>query len=159
MSPTREQLLKTAKAYLDAHEKRDINALRAVYSLACKHHNFPEPVKPIFPDVSFEGYLVGVADLFKIWHSFECRQFAEPVVDSEARKVVLFIEGKGEADVGTYVNEYVVVLMMNEAGTLIEERLQFFDSQGLLTWVARMGQQAQDLQDKVKDSKAEKMEA
>jgi hypothetical protein len=153
------QLLKTAKAYLDAHEKRDINALASIYSPTCKHHNFPKPIEPIFPDVGSEGYLVGVANLFKMWHSFECRQFAPPVVDSEARKVVLFIEAKGEADVGTYVNEYIVVLTMNEAGTVIVDRLQFFDSQGLLTWVARMGQQAQDLQDKVKDSKAEMVEA
>jgi len=60
--------------------------------------------------------------------SFNCRQFSAPVVDSEARKVVLSVEGMDEADAGTYVNEYVGPLMMNGSGTLIEERLKFFES-------------------------------
>lgn len=158
MTSLREQLLKTANTYIEAHKNRDVDTLRSIYSPACEHRSYPKPVQPIFPDVSTDDYLVGVADLFKIWHSFECHQFSEAIVDEEARKIVLFIEGKGEADVGTYLNEYIVVLKMNQAGTLIEERLQFFDSQGLLAWVARMGQQARDLQDKVKNAKEAKTE-
>jgi hypothetical protein len=45
-----------------------------------------------------------------MWKSFACTEFAPRVVDEENRKVVLFVEGKGESDMGTYLNEYVVVL-------------------------------------------------
>nr|QSQ85906.1 hypothetical protein [Preussia typharum] len=155
MSSIRAQLLKTANAYLDAHTNRDAKALGAIYSSSSTHETYPKPVQPIFPHVSNEDYLAGVADLFKMWHSFECHQFSEPIVDEEARKVVLFVEGRGVADVGTYVNEYVVVLKMNKEGTLVENRLQFFDSQGLLAWVAKMGQQVTDLQNKVTGKAAE----
>jgi|TARA_R110002003_G_scaffold232_10_gene16799 hypothetical protein len=34
-------------------------------------------------------------------------------------------------------------------GKLIEDRLQFFDSAGLLAWVGKMGEKARELQEKV----------
>jgi hypothetical protein len=159
MSPLRDQLLKTANTYVEAHKNIDVDALRAIYSPSCVHRCDPKPVHPIFPVVNNAEYMTAIADVFKIWHRFECRQFAEAVVDEEARKVVLYIEGKGEADAGTYENEYIVTLKMNEDGTLIEERLQFFDSQPVLEWVTRLGKIAQDLQEKVKNAKASEISA
>lgn len=153
MSPIRDQLLKTATAYLDAHTNRDVEALRGLYSTSCKHENYPKPIQPIFPNVGHEEYFVAAADIIKMWESFDIHQFADPVVDEEARKVVVFVEGTGKADVGTYVNEYIVVLKMDNEGKLVEERLQFFDSKGLLDWVALLGQRAQEIHQKAMNSK------
>jgi hypothetical protein len=110
MSPLRTQLSATADAYLDAHRNRDATALAAVYAANASHANYPASVTPIFPSVSNSAYLEGVKDLFAMWKSFACTEFAPRVVDEENRKVVLFVEGKGESDMGTYLNEYVVVL-------------------------------------------------
>ncbi|KAF2027685.1 hypothetical protein EK21DRAFT_114621 [Setomelanomma holmii] len=149
MSALRATLSATADAYLNAHRARDANALAAVYSSNAKHSNYPAPVTPIFPSVSNAAYLEGVKDLFAMWKSFECDEFAPRVIDDEARKVILFVEGRGESEAGTYRNEYVVVLGCDADGKLIEDRLQFFDSAGLLAWVGKMGEKARELQEKV----------
>ena len=113
-SPLRTRLLHTATLYLDAHRNLDADLLAKIYSENATHSNYPAPITPIFPSVSNAAYLSGVKDLFAMWHSFTITEFAPAIVDEEARKVVLFVSGKGEADVGTYVNEYVVVLKCDD---------------------------------------------
>ncbi|CAG5139699.1 uncharacterized protein ALTATR162_LOCUS546 [Alternaria atra] len=149
-SSLRKTLSATADAYLDAHRTLSPTALASVYSPNAKHSNYPAPVTPIFPSVSNAAYLEGVKDLFTIWTSFEVNEFAPRVVDEDTRRVVLFVEGVGETvSMGTYRNEYVVVLGCDTDGKLIDDRLQFFDSAGLLAWVGKMGEKARELQEKV----------
>lgn len=113
-SALRTRLLATGTSYLDAHRQRSATDLAKIYSPTAKHSNYPAPVAPIFPPVSNAAYLEGVKDLFAMWHSFECHEFAPAIIDEEARKVVLFVEGRGESDAGSYRNEYIVVLKCDD---------------------------------------------
>jgi len=153
MLPLREQLLKTANTYIEAHNNIDLDGLRAIYAPSCVHRVSPSPISAIFPTCNNDESVAFTAEMFKIWHKFQCRQFTEPVVDEGTRKVVLFVESKGEADAGMYENEYVIKLKMNQDGTLIEDRLEFFDSQRVIEWVARLGQVAQNILGRVDEAK------
>ncbi|KAI6090683.1 hypothetical protein F4821DRAFT_22447 [Hypoxylon rubiginosum] len=138
MSPLREQLLQTTKAFLEAFNEFTPEAVVRNRSPTCTHRIFPATLK--LPATSNAEYGEFVGLLKHVMPVFEMRlaEGQEPVVDEVARKVSLYTKSRSETKVGLYENEYFWVLTMNEDGTLIEDVLEFPDSLYTSEWIPKL---------------------
>ena len=144
MAPSRDQLMKTALAVVDAHNSLDVDTMGAICSPSFRQRTAPRPVKA--PDRNKQEYLEFLKTVLPTFHSFRMRltEGLSPVIDEVARKVVLYVNANAEADAGSYANEYILTLTMNEDGTLLEDEVDWIDSATMLGWLDKLGQFAQD---------------
>ncbi|KAJ9613030.1 hypothetical protein H2200_002971 [Cladophialophora chaetospira] len=143
--PTREQLLETAKRYVDAHNSRNVEAIRACCSPSSTHRGGPSSVNG--PDRTRDEYVAFNADVFKMLHSYHA-ELTDAIVDPETRKVAMFLHAKATADAGEYENEYIITVTMTEDGKLVQDQYDFIDSHTMLQWIQKVGQFAQETWEK-----------
>jgi hypothetical protein len=145
MSPTRQELLATATAYCNAHNSRDLSAIRALCSTNCRHRGGPSSLKQ--PERTTDEYVAFNAEVFKLLHTYNA-EITDAVVDPQTRKVSLFLHATATADAGTYENEYIITLTITEDGTKVQEQYDFIDSHVMVQWMAKMGSFADDTWEK-----------
>jgi hypothetical protein len=105
--------------------------------------NFIQQHKPFSLDsLTITTYYHPTLKQLKLWH----KEGTEPIIDTEARKVVLQLKGRAETIIGEYANEYVVVLTMNDQGLLVDEYMEFVDSHYAKSFFERL-QAANDAQE------------
>ncbi|EXJ74967.1 uncharacterized protein A1O5_01663 [Cladophialophora psammophila CBS 110553] len=141
----REQLLDTAKKYLDAHNSRDFGSIAACCSPSCTHRGGPSSVKG--PTRNNDEYVAFNVEVFEMMHSYHA-EMTDAIVDQATRKVALFLHAKGAADAGQYDNEYIITLTMNEDGKLVQDQYDFIDSHTMMQWIGKLGQSGEEMWEK-----------
>ncbi|KUJ06926.1 uncharacterized protein LY89DRAFT_692018 [Mollisia scopiformis] len=141
----RDQLRQTARAYLDAHNNKDLDNIRALCDETCVHRNGPPTVKS--PDRNNEEYIAFNAEVFKMLYTYLATIISE-VVDEVTKTVALGLEAKATADAGVYENEYIITLKMTENGKKVVDQYDFIDSQRMIEWMNKMGDFAEKTWDK-----------
>ncbi len=134
---TRDQLLETAKKYLEAHNNRDPEAIFACCSPSSTHRGGPTSIKS--PSRTRDEYVASNADVFQVLHTYHA-ELTDAVVDPETKRVVLFLHAKATADAGDYENEYIITVTMTDDGKLVQDQYDFIDSHTSLQWMEKMGQ-------------------
>jgi ketosteroid isomerase-like protein len=138
MSPfLRDQLLPTARAYLDVHNDRDFSSIGALCDPECVHRAGPSTVKS--PDRTNDEYVKLNEEVFKMLHTYHAK-ITDAVVDEVSKKVVLYLEARATADAGEYENEYVITLTMTDDGQRVAGQYDFIDSQRMIEWIGRLGE-------------------
>ncbi|KIY01255.1 uncharacterized protein Z520_02807 [Fonsecaea multimorphosa CBS 102226] len=132
----RQQLLETAKRYLDAHNQRDFSSIAACCAPSCTHRGGPSSV--IQPTRNNDEYVAFIVEVFKMMHTYHA-EMTDAIVDEATRKVALFLHAKATADAGEYENEYIITLTMSEDGKLVEDQYEFIDSHTMVQWIAKLG--------------------
>ncbi|KIW82245.1 hypothetical protein AYO20_06978 [Fonsecaea nubica] len=141
----REQLLATAKRYLDAHNQRDFPTIAACCTPSCTHRGGPSSVKG--PTRNNDEYVAFNVEVFKMMHTYHA-EMTEAIVDETTRKVALFLHAKATADAGEYDNEYIITLTMSEDGKLVDDQYDFIDSHTMMQWIAKLGNFGQETWEK-----------
>lgn len=133
---TYDQLAKTAKAYLDAHNNRDLDTIRALSTPDCIHRGGPASVAS--PVRNTDEYITFNAEVFKLMHTYEAR-LTDMVIDEKQRKVAQYMHAKATADVGVYENEYIITLTLTDDGSKVQEQYEFVGSHEMLSWMQKLG--------------------
>lgn len=136
-----EQLLQTAHAYTEAHNKQDFDSVSSLCTPTCMHRAGPISVKS--PDRKNDEYIAFNIEVFKMMHTYHA-EITDAVVDEINRKVVLYLHAKATAAAGEYENEYIITLTMTDDGEKVVDQYDFIDSQTMLNWIAKVGQFAKD---------------
>jgi ketosteroid isomerase-like protein len=127
MSPLREQLLKITQDWLSSFNSNTPEGVIAHRSADCEHHVLPTSLNdPVRSNEEFQAFILPVLHLMKL--EIKLAEGAEPIIDEEARKIVLFVRSEADTVVGPYKNEYVFVLHTNDAGTEITRVVEFLDT-------------------------------
>lgn len=152
MSDFRSQLLESAKGFIEAHNDHDIARMRSYLAGVGSHSTHPEPVRG--PVRNNEEYIE-----FETWAKSMLRNHTltphETLVDELQRKVIIFLESYGEADVGSFRFEMVVTLTFTEDGKKVVEQKHFYDSKKLLDFMALSRPIEENWQDPVGEAKKE----
>jgi hypothetical protein len=137
----RDQMLQTASAYKTAHNEKDPDIIFALCDPKCMHRIGPMSIKN--PERNNDEYVAFNAAVFKRMHTYHAETI-DTVVDEASRKVVMYLHAQGTADAGEYENQYIITLTMTEDGKKVADQYDFMDSQTMLSWIAKVGQVAQD---------------
>jgi len=140
LSSLRDTLLKTANGYIDGFKNPgpDLSGV-ALRTPSCTQRVLSKNLGA--PPFTNEGYIAWSRRIREIITSFQL-QIAEnetPVVDEQARVVVLPLTSTGDTPLGPYANEYYILLRMTENGELIRGITEFIDSRVSAEFLQRVG--------------------
>jgi hypothetical protein len=141
----RDQLLKTAKDFLDAHNNRDFARIRTLCDPSCVHRAGPPSVKS--PDRNNDEYVSFTTEVLGFMHTYVA-SITDSVVDDVKKKVVLSVQAIATADTGEFENEYIILLAITEDGKKVVDHHHFADSQKLVEWSGRVGEFAKEAWEK-----------
>jgi ketosteroid isomerase-like protein len=135
---TRADLLSTAKRFLEAYNKWTIPAILSVRTPTCTHRTGPKSHD--WTSRTNEEFAAFVAPLLPVFRNFKLQVIDEDstLVDVEKRAVSMRLRSTADTDVGMYENEYIFVLRVCEAGDLVEEVVEFLDTQYSAEFVGRL---------------------
>ncbi|KAI1469287.1 uncharacterized protein F4812DRAFT_324679 [Daldinia caldariorum] len=126
--PSREQLLQTAKLFIEAFNEFTPESVIRYCSPTCRHRIAPDTLKSA-PQSNAE-YAELIATMNTVMPAIHLRivDEGEPIVDEVTRKAVLHLKSRSETAVDLYENEYVWILTMSEDGKSVDDVLEFVDS-------------------------------
>ncbi|GAB1309967.1 hypothetical protein MFIFM68171_00177 [Madurella fahalii] len=136
--PLREQMIQTAKGWLQAHADRNTHGAASITALAAPGfvaHSFPSSLQA--PDRNLEEYVAFQSWAFTMFDTYHSTQ-TDMVVDETQRKVVIYLSAKGTASAGEYTNEYIHKLTLTEDGTLVKVFDASVDSLAMMTWMGKV---------------------
>ena len=137
MASTRDTLLATASNYISNFDF-DEDSFRAIRSPTCITHCITPSYRS---SQTNEEILKLYPSLRTVFKATEVTVIDErhTIVEEATRKVVLNLRQTSETTVGPFENESLTILVMNEAGTLIDEVFIFLDSHRYTEFVGRLG--------------------
>ncbi|KAF9893514.1 hypothetical protein FE257_010826 [Aspergillus nanangensis] len=124
MAPTRDQLLSTAHAFLASLPEHyrllspNVTVKMGPDSLGIPDKKGREELR------EFVAPLAASLKNLKVW----VKEGTEPIIDTQARKVVIQAKSYAETVIGEYANEFVFILTTNESGDLLDEYVELVDS-------------------------------
>ncbi|KAI1779060.1 hypothetical protein F4818DRAFT_403232 [Hypoxylon cercidicola] len=142
--PSREQILKTAKIFLQGFNDFTPEAVTRVSSPSCTYRMGPaclnQPVKNNDEIHTFVKALQTITPTFELG----LVEGEEIMVDVEARKVAMHLKSKSPTVAGLYQNEYIFIVTMNEDGTMVDDVLEFTDSLHTSEMLPKMAKAAEE---------------
>ncbi|KAJ2982514.1 hypothetical protein NQ176_g1336 [Zarea fungicola] len=135
----RSVLLNTASSFLKAYNKWTVEDVLSVRSPTCIHYTLPKSTgNPPRNNNDFAAMLEQVIPVFRNFR-LTVIENSHTVVDTELGKVTLHLRSMAETDVGPYENEYIFTLKISEDGKMVDEIVEFLDSQYTADIVAKLG--------------------
>ncbi|PTB63399.1 hypothetical protein BBK36DRAFT_1143884 [Trichoderma citrinoviride] len=144
MPPSRSQLIATANAFVAAYNKWTVPDVLSIRSPTCKHHLLPGTKLPSRNNQEFAEFLERIIPIIRNFR-LHVVDTTPPVVDVEARKVMMHLKSSAETDVGPYENEYFFVLTVSEDGEKIDEVVEFLDTAYTAEFMERLSKTGQTL--------------
>ena len=124
-TPTRSTLVATAQSVLDGYNAWSMEAILAPRSNNCTQYILPHSLGiPPMDNSQYASFFRPNLPNFRNFHV----DAQETVVDAEARKVVMVASSTADTDIGTYANEYVLVIEMGRDGRQAERVVEWADS-------------------------------
>lgn len=126
-SPSRTQLLSTARTFIDAYRTWTVDAIM--------EHRSPDCISRILPasrkyapmnNAEYEAFFSRTMPLIQNFTPIEFED--ETMVDTEKRKVFMHLRSTADTVVGAYANEYSLVMTMTEGGDKVCDFMEFVDS-------------------------------
>lgn len=140
LSNLRDTLLKTANGYIDGFNNPgpNLSGVVALRTPSCTQRVLPKSLGA--PPFTNEAY-IACRRIREIITNFHLRiaENETPVVDEQARVVVLPLTSTGDTPLGPYANEYYILLRMTENGELIRGITEFIDSRVSTEFLQRVG--------------------
>ncbi|OTB06192.1 hypothetical protein M426DRAFT_319259 [Hypoxylon sp. CI-4A] len=136
MAP-REQMVRTAKQWIQAHNERSADGHSFVASLTSTDfvaRTFSSSLQA--PSKNREEYLAFQARSLTLFDTYRATE-TDMIVDEAQNKVVYYLNAEGTGLVGEYKNEYIHKLTLMEDGSLIRGFDAFMDSQPLVAWMKK----------------------
>ncbi|KXX74299.1 hypothetical protein MMYC01_208562 [Madurella mycetomatis] len=134
----REQMIQTAKGWLQAHIDRNVHGAASITALAAPDfvaRSFPSSLQA--PDRNREEYAGFQSWAFTMFDTYHITE-TDMVVDETQHKVVFYLNAKGAAPAGEYTNEYIHKLTLTDDGKLVKAFDAFIDSQAMITWMGKV---------------------
>lgn len=144
MSPIRDTLIQTANSYIAGFNTNTAEGVIACRTADCRQVIHPSSVPPPWnsPPRTNEEYQGFIVPGFKMLRHVQIRlaEGEDMLVDEVSRKVLLHLTSTGESDLGSYANEYMIVLKMTDDGRQIKEIVEFIDSATTRDFAATLAQ-------------------
>ncbi|KAI0801574.1 hypothetical protein GGR55DRAFT_466971 [Xylaria sp. FL0064] len=145
----REQVIRTAKQWIQAHNDRSAAGREVVASLMAEQfvaRTFPSSLRA--PSRNREEYAAFQSWSLTLFDSYAATE-TDMIVDEAQHKVVYYLDAKGTAPAGEYQNQYIHKLILTEDGRLVKQFDAFMDSMPMVAWMekARTSQNAKDASD------------
>ncbi|KAI1376829.1 hypothetical protein F4677DRAFT_418151 [Hypoxylon crocopeplum] len=136
--PSRDQLLQTAKSFLESFNDFTPESVVRYSSPTCTYRILPAILKS--PPQTNAELVCFIKELKAIAPAFELRLIdgEVPVIDVVTRKVVMHLKSRSETTVGLYENEYIWVLTLSEDGKSVDDLLEFVDSLYTQEWLPKL---------------------
>ncbi|KAI0909428.1 hypothetical protein F4823DRAFT_426470 [Ustulina deusta] len=133
--PAPSQRRRTALAVVEAYNKWSTEAIMAIRAEDCTNQILPKSLgRPAMDNAAYKAYFEAVMPGFE--------DFAvtvnDMVEDARENKVVMWASSTASTEIGPYVNEYVIILYMNEAGDKVTKFLEFVDSSYSVAFFPRL---------------------
>ena len=141
MASVRENLLQTAKAYIEGFNSGTPEGIVVARTADCTQTLRPGSLPPpLTGSRTNEEYMNFIVQGAQILRNIKLRlaEGEDIIVDDVARKIVMHLKSTGESDFGPYANEYMIVLKATEDGKQIKEIVEFTDSAYFLSLAAKM---------------------
>ncbi|KAK4187136.1 hypothetical protein QBC35DRAFT_385591 [Podospora australis] len=147
----REQIAKTARAWLKAHRDRNPDAIRALVAPDFIANFHPKSLPPQ-GNKDGEGYVQFSAQAFTLFETYSPTE-VDLVVDEGPRKAVCYVEARGYKELtigcgtGTaaapgvndgYSNQYIHKLTLTEDGRLVKVFDSFVDSAAMMVFMGKV---------------------
>lgn len=142
MSALRAQLLGTTNLFLAEFNRFTAQSVIAFRTPSCRHRLLPASLgAPVRSNAEYSAF---VESLLPVMRGLKLHLAAntDPIVDEEARKVVLHLTSTAETNIGPYANEYVWVLKFTDDGKEIGEIMEFADSAYTLEMLGKLAEAA-----------------
>jgi ketosteroid isomerase-like protein len=137
---SREQFTKTARAWVQAHNDRNADAIKALTAPDFVAHFNPKSLPPQ-GEKDGEGYAQFQAAAFPMFSSYHASE-VDLVVDESQKKVIVYLEAEGTAAVPgvtePYKNQYVHKLTLTDDGKLVKVFTSFVDSQAMMNFMGKV---------------------
>ncbi len=130
----REQMTRTAKQWIQAHNERNAAGQDRVAALMAADfvaRTFSSSLQA--PNRNREEYVAFQSWTLTLFDSYRATE-TDMIVDEAQRKVVYYLDAKGTASAGEY-NEYIHKLALTDDGKLVKQFDAFMDSQPMVTWM------------------------
>ncbi len=141
MSTIRENLLQTAKNYIDGFNAGTPEGKIAFRTPDCtqtiRPDSLPLPIKVARTNEEYQAFIVEGSQILRNV-KLSLVEGEDVIVDEVSRKVVLHLNSTGETDFGPYANEYMIVLKATDDGKLIKSVVEFIDSAYILNIGAKL---------------------
>ncbi|KAH7309756.1 hypothetical protein B0I35DRAFT_482502 [Stachybotrys elegans] len=128
MSSIRENLLKIVDGYLEGFNTNTLEGLIALCSPDCKHTLLPAAAgHPVFSNEEYQAF-IGRGLAFMKNFQLKLAEGLDPIIDEQARKIVIYLTSTAESPAGNYANEYTFMFETNDAVTEIVKIVEFVDT-------------------------------
>ena len=150
MASLRENIIATAKAYIDGFNMATPDGVVAGRTPDCKQvirpGSLPGPMKDTpFTNKQYQGFILpGFHFIRNIQLTLATDQGI--LVDETMRTAILHLESTGETDFGPYNNEYIIMLSMTENGKAIRKVFEFTDSAYILSVNAKIAEKVAQME-------------
>ncbi|KAI1271724.1 hypothetical protein F5Y07DRAFT_330394 [Xylaria sp. FL0933] len=134
----REQMIRTAKEWIQAHNDRSAAGRELVASLMAEHfvaRTFPSSLGA--QSRNLDEYTAFQAWSLTLFDSYTAAE-TDTVVDEAQHKVVYYLDAKGTAPAGEYQNQYIHKLILTDDGRLIKQFDAFMDSRPMVSWMEKV---------------------
>ena len=134
----REQIIRTAKEWIQAHNERDAAGQARVAALTTTDfiaRTFPASLQ--VPNRNREEYAAFQSWSTNLFDSYQATE-TDMVVDETQCKVIYYIDSQGKTSAGEYKNQYIHKLILTEDGKLVKQFDIFMDSQAMEAWMGKV---------------------
>lgn len=137
MSSLRTTMLHTVDEWAKAHNTYDMATVATLRTPTCRYPRLPKSLNaPPLNNEEWDAFFPTTKNAF----AKRDVNINDTIVDEEKRKVVLMAHETGESPNGVkYDNQIVIVITLNQEGTLVEEHLTFMDSAHLMEFMKAVG--------------------
>jgi hypothetical protein len=147
MSSFRETLKDSARGFIEAHSDHDMPLIRSYLAEKGAHSMHPESISAVRNNEEYLEFETWVKGLLKK-HVLTIHDMA---VDEAQRRVIVFMDSYGKADVGEFDMEMIMALTFTEDGKKVVKQHRFCDSKKMLDFLALIqlnGENSQDSEEK-----------
>ncbi|KAI5867527.1 hypothetical protein GGS23DRAFT_548750 [Durotheca rogersii] len=138
MSPTREQILETAKLFLQSfNEFSEVEIVRYC-SPNCRIRLLPASLKQPVQGPPYLSAMVKMIQAQASAFRLSIIEGEEPAVDVVTRKVTMHLESYSEMKAGVYQNEYIWIVTVSEDGKTVDDLIEFADSAYTAEWLPKI---------------------
>ncbi|KAK3331504.1 hypothetical protein B0H66DRAFT_598986 [Apodospora peruviana] len=116
---------KTALAMVEAYETLDVAKIMAFRTPECTFQALPRSMNR--PEMNNKEYAAHLGQVVKALSNLKI-VVEEVFEDAAENKVVLWARGTADTKVGPYVNEYILMIYLNESGDRVTRFCEFVDS-------------------------------
>ena len=132
---SRSTLLATAQMAIEGYNTWTPEAIMAYRAPDCIHQILPASLNRLpLNNEQYAAYFVPIMPAFR---NFRLTAHSS-MVDEAARKVVLHVSSTAATDLGSYENEYMLILQMTSDGCKVERFFEFVDSAYATDYMRRL---------------------